>query len=103
MAKRSASDAGLESAPSKPVVANTVESASAVDRQHLLDIISSWEQQNAGSQDSDPGIFERSKNMFKMLRDHLDDPTDTERLMPLYSDEEAKLLEKVMTTKTSLN
>ena len=101
MPKRSASDAGLEATPSTPAAANAIESASAVNRQRLLDIISSWEEQSTRSQSDDPSRLEQSKNMFTMLRAHLDNKTQRQGIMAPYSEEEARILEKAMTTKTS--
>ena len=83
MAKRIASDAGLESGPSKPIAADANEPATVVDRRRLLDIIDSWEEQSTHSKSNDASSLERSKNMFAMLRFDL----TTQSNMLRFSDE----------------
>ena len=101
MSKRSASDAGLESGPSKPIAADAIECANWVDRRRLLDIIDFWEEQSTHSESSD--ALERSKHMFIMLRSELTDPITTQSHMFRYSNEDVELLQKAMTTKMSRN
>ncbi len=101
MPKRSASDAGLEPTPSTSAAANAIESAGAVNCQRLLDIVSSWEEQSTRSQSDDPSRLEKSKNMVTYLRAQLDEKDQMQGIMASYSEEEAKILEKAMTTKMS--
>ena len=91
----------IGSPASRPPAVDTIKAASAVDREHLLNLFSSWEEQSAHSEINDPRSLERSKAMFFTLRARLDDPSPSPSPMPRYSDEEAQLLQKATTTKTS--
>lgn len=101
MPKRTASDAGLEPGPSTPALTDNLKSTNAVDRQRLLNIISSCEEQSTRSESSDPSSLERSKNMFTLLRSYLDTAAPPRSYMSPYSDDEVEILQKTMITRLS--
>ena len=101
MAKRSASDAGLEAGPSEPIAADATGPAAVVDRRCLLDIIYSWEEQSRHFKSNDPWFLESSSYLFAMLRSYLTYPNVPSHYLLRYSNEDVELLQKEMTTEMS--